>query len=66
MVVSTPADLAKIKTEWEAVFGELPPEDGDVNLLPEEKKLVWVELPQCQQRRAPNSFASSSASSAGL
>eukprot|EP00965_Chrysotila_dentata_P059541 1975911-Pleurochrysis_carterae.AAC.1 len=63
MVVDSPAQLAKMKTEWHAVFDGLPPEDGNVGALPEEQKLVWTELPKCQHRRREPS--SSSARSVG-
>eukprot|EP00965_Chrysotila_dentata_P164672 5436739-Pleurochrysis_carterae.AAC.1 len=58
MVVSSPAELAKIKTEWEAVFDTLPPEDGDTNALPAGKKLVWSELPRVRCGRPASAFSS--------
>eukprot|EP00965_Chrysotila_dentata_P075495 2493515-Pleurochrysis_carterae.AAC.1 len=61
MVVSSPAELAKIKTEGEAVFDTLPPEDGDTNAIPAGKKLVLSELPRA--RYGQPASASSSARS---
>eukprot|EP00965_Chrysotila_dentata_P157677 5208466-Pleurochrysis_carterae.AAC.1 len=46
MVVDTPAQLAKIKSSWQATFDTLPP-DGDTNLLPSGMKLQWQNLPRC-------------------
>eukprot|EP00965_Chrysotila_dentata_P054416 1805161-Pleurochrysis_carterae.AAC.1 len=58
MVLSSPAELAKIKTEWEAVFDTLPPEAGDTNALPAGKKLVWSKLPRVRYGRPASAFSS--------
>eukprot|EP00965_Chrysotila_dentata_P113545 3752366-Pleurochrysis_carterae.AAC.1 len=65
MVVDSPAQLAKIKTEWVAPFDGFPPEDGDVDALAEGKKLVWTELSKCQHRRREH-FSSSARSVGGV
>eukprot|EP00965_Chrysotila_dentata_P219560 6191214-Pleurochrysis_carterae.AAC.1 len=45
MVLDTPEELSKVKSEWAAVFNNLPP-DGDTAQLPDEKQLQWEELPK--------------------
>eukprot|EP00965_Chrysotila_dentata_P180873 5970450-Pleurochrysis_carterae.AAC.1 len=37
--------LQQIKDKWNAVFSSLPPEDDDVDYLPDSMKPQWVELP---------------------
>eukprot|EP00965_Chrysotila_dentata_P092005 3037276-Pleurochrysis_carterae.AAC.1 len=54
MVLESPAHLAKVKSEWETIFDQLPP-DGDTNQLPESMKLSWEELPRSYESQRPTS-----------
>ena len=45
MTTESEAHAAKIKAEWDSRFSMLP-RGGDTNLLPETRRLLWLDLPQ--------------------
>ena len=58
-----PAELVRIRTEWESRFAALPP-NGDVEQLSPSQQLRWVELPRRVEQRSSSRPSVSGASSA--
>ena len=49
----TQEERQRLENEWQARFDALP-EDGDISTLPEDLKLVWVDLPRRVQQPMVN------------
>ena len=65
MSTNSPASAAKIKAEWDARFDGLPT-DGDTNLLADERKLKWADLPRRQVVPAAAAAADNAACGTGV